>query len=146
MNNDYLDNQDKYMYAFCRRDGEAIYDNRYYSTIAEALRDALSMVFFIKAPLPEKLKIAVCERGNWFKPSERNAFDEDAITDLLDQSDEMLSADFKDARLFNLSYEEIQELRKLINDFLDQKLDTGYQLGKFIEVITLTKDEYIKYR
>ena len=145
MNNDYLENQNKYMYAFCRRDEKDVYNNNYHNTITEALNDALSMTFFMNAPLPEKLKIAVCERGNWFKPSECNAFDEDAMEDLLDKSDNMLSADFKGARLFNLSYEEIQELRKLINDFLDQKLDTGYQLGKFIEIITLTREQYTKY-
>ena len=82
-----------------------------------------------------------------FKPSECNAFDEDAITDLLDQSDEMLSPDFKDAELFDLTDEEIQELRKLINDFLDQKIDTTgyYRIGRFIEVITLTREQYTKH-
>ncbi|NUF09831.1 hypothetical protein [Snodgrassella sp. ESL0324] len=143
MNNDYLDNQDKYMYGVCRRDEKDVYENTYYNTIA----DALSAMPFSEKDSPSEVKIAVCERGDLFKPSECNAFDEDAITDLLDQSDEMLSPDFKDAELFDLTDEEIQELRKLINDFLDQKIDTTgyYRVGKFIEVITLTREQYTKY-
>lgn len=143
MNNDYLDNQDKYMYGVCRRDEKDVYENTYYNTIA----DALSAMPFSEKDSPAEVKIAVCERGDLFKPSECNAFDEDAITDLLDESDEMLSPDFKDAELFDLTDEEIQELRKLINDFLDQKIDTTgyYRVGKFIEVITLTREQYTKY-
>lgn len=143
MNNDYLDNQDKYMYGVCRRDEKDVYENTYYNTIA----DALSAMPFLEKDSPAEVKIAVCERGDLFKPSECNAFDEDAITDLLDESDEMLSPDFKDAELFDLTDEEIQELRKLINDFLDQKIDTTgyYRVGKFIEVITLTREQYTKY-
>ena len=143
MNNDYLDNQDKYMYGVCRRDEKDVYENTYYNTIA----DALSAMPFSEKDSPAEVKIAVCERGDLFKPSERNAFDEDAITDLLDQSDEMLSSDFIDAELFDLTDEEIQELKKLINDFLDQKIDTTgyYKVGKFIEVITLTREQYTKY-
>ena len=143
MNNDYLNNQDKYMYGVCRRDEKDVYENTYYNTIA----DALSAMPFLEEDSPAEVKIAVCERGDLFKPSECNAFDEDAITDLLDQSDEMLSPDFKDAELFDLTDEETQELRKLINDFLDQKIDTTgyYRVGKFIEVITLTKEQYTKY-
>ena len=144
MNNDYLDNQDKYMYGVCCRDEKDVYENTYYNTIA----DALSAMPFLEKDSPAEVKIAVCERGgDLFKPSECNAFDEDAITDLLDQSDEMLSPDFKDAELFDLTDEEIQELRKLINDFLDQKIDTTgyYRVGKFIEVITLTREQYTKY-
>ena len=143
MNNDYLDNQDKYMYGVCRGDEKDVYENTYYNTIA----DALSAMPFLEEDSPAEVKIAVCERGDLFKPSECNAFDEDAITDLLDQSDEMLSPDFKDAELFDLTDEETQELRKLINDFLDQKIDTTgyYRVGKFIEVITLTREQYTKY-
>ncbi|MBI0164760.1 hypothetical protein [Snodgrassella sp. M0351] len=143
MNNDYLDNQDKYMYGVCRRDEKDVYENTYYNTIA----DALSAMPFLEKDSPAEVKIAVCERGGLFKPSECNAFDEDAITDLLDQSDEMLSPNFIDAELFDLTDEEIQELRKLINDFLDQKIDTTgyYRVGKFIEVITLTREQYTKY-
>ena len=145
MNNDYLDNQDKYMYGVCCLGGDEkdVYDNTYYNTID----DALSAMPFLEKDSPAEVKIAVCERGDLFKPSECNAFDEDAITDLLDQSDEMLSPDFKDAELFDLTDEEIQELRKLINDFLDQKIDTTgyYRVGKFIEVITLTREQYTKY-
>ncbi|KES11327.1 hypothetical protein SASC598O11_007020 [Snodgrassella alvi SCGC AB-598-O11] len=145
MNNDYLDNQDKYMYGVCCLGGDEkdVYENTYYNTIA----DALSAMPFLEKDSPAEVKIAVCERGDLFKPSECNAFDEDAITDLLDQSDEMLSPDFKDAELFDLTDEEIQELRKLINDFLDQKIDTTgyYRVGKFIEVITLTREQYTKY-
>ena len=143
MNNDYLDNQNKYMYGVCRRDEKDVYENTYYNTIA----DALSAMPFLEKDSPAEVKIAVCERGDLFKPSECNAFDEDAITDLLDQSDEMLSPDFKDAELFDLTDEETQELRKLINDFLDQKIDTTgyYRVGKFIEVITLTREQYTKY-
>ena len=143
MNNDYLDNQDKYMYGVCRRDEKDVYENTYYNTIA----DALSAMPFSEKDSPAEVKIAVCERGDLFKPSECNAFDEDAITDLLDESDEMLSPDFEDAELFDLTDEEIQELRKLINDFLDQKIDTTgyYRVGKFIEVITLTREQYTKY-
>nr|WP_279040579.1 hypothetical protein [Snodgrassella alvi] len=152
MNNDYLDNQDKYMYGVCCLGGDEkeVYENTYYNTIADALSAtaaALSAIHSLAGELPAELKIAVCERGDLFKPSECNAFDEDAITDLLDQSDEMLSPDFKDAELFDLTDEEIQELRKLINDFLDQKIDTTgyYRVGKFIEVITLTREQYTKY-
>lgn len=152
MNNDYLDNQDKYMYGVCCLGGDEkeVYENTYYNTIADALSAtaaALSAIHSLAGELPAELKIAVCERGDLFKPSECNAFDEDAITDLLDESDEMLSPDFKDAELFDLTDEEIQELRKLINDFLDQKIDTTgyYRVGKFIEVITLPYNEYIKY-
>lgn len=145
MNNDYLDNQDKYMYGVCCLGGDEkdVYDNTYYNTID----DALSAMPFLEKDSPAEVKIAVCERGGLFKPSECNAFDEDAITDLLDQSDEMLSPDFIDAELFDLTDEEIQELRKLINDFLDQKIDTTgyYRVGKFIEVITLTREQYTKY-
>ena len=143
MNNDYLNNQDKYMYGVCRRDEKDVYENTYYNTIA----DALSAMPFLEEDSPAEVKIAVCERGDLFKPSECNAFDEDAITDLLDQSDEMLNPDFKDAELFDLTDEETQELRKLINDFLDQKIDTTgyYKVGKFIEVITLTREQYTKY-
>ena len=145
MNNDYLDNQDKYMYGVCCLGGDEkdVYDNTYYNTID----DALSAMPFLEKDSPAEVKIAVCERGDLFKPSECNAFDEDAITDLLDQSDEMLSPDFIDAELFDLTDEEIQELRKLINDFLDQKIDTTgyYRVGKFIEVITLTREQYTKY-
>lgn len=145
MNNDYLDNQDKYLYGVCCLGGDEkdVYDNTYYNTIA----DALSAMPFSEKDSPAEVKIAVCERGDLFKPSECNAFDEDAITDLLDESDEMLSPDFKDAELFDLTDEEIQELRKLINDFLDQKIDTTgyYRVGKFIEVITLTREQYTKY-
>lgn len=145
MNNDYLDNQNKYMYGVCCLGGDEkdVYDNTYYNTID----DALSAMPFLEKDSPAEVKIAVCERGDLFKPSECNAFDEDAITDLLDQSDEMLSPDFIDAELFDLTDEEIQELRKLINDFLDQKIDTTgyYRVGKFIEVITLTREQYTKY-
>lgn len=145
MNNDYLDNQDKYMYGVCCLGGDEkdVYESTYHNTIA----DALSAMPFLEEDSPAEVKIAVCERGDLFKPSECNAFDEDAITDLLDQSDEMLSPDFKDAELFDLTDEETQELRKLINDFLDQKIDTTgyYRVGKFIEVITLTREQYTKY-
>lgn len=145
MNNDYLNNQDKYMYGVCCLGGDEkdVYDNTYYNTID----DALSAMPFLEKDSPAEVKIAVCERGDLFKPSERNAFDEDAITDLLDQSDEMLSSDFIDAELFDLTDEEIQELKKLINDFLDQKIDTTgyYRVGRFIEVITLTREQYTKY-
>ena len=145
MNNDYLDNQNKYMYGVCCLGGDEkdVYDNTYYNTID----DALSAMPFLEKDSPAEVKIAVCERGDLFKPSECNAFDEDAITDLLDQSDEMLSPDFIDAELFDLTDEEIQELKKLINDFLDQKIDTTgyYRVGKFIEVITLTREQYTKY-
>lgn len=146
MNNDYLDNQDKYMYGVCCLGGDEkeVYENTYYNTIA----DALSAMPFSEKDSPAEVKIAVCERGDLFKPSECNAFDEDAITDLLDQSDEMVQFDyFSEAELFDLTDEEIQELRKLINDFLDQKIDTTgyYRVGKFIEVITLTREQYTKY-
>ena len=144
MNNDYLDNQDKYMYGVCRGDEKDVYENTYYNTIA----DALSAMPFLEEDSPAEVKIAVCERGDLFKPSECNAFDEDAITDLLDKSDEMVQYDyFPEAGLFDLKDEEIQELKKLINDFLDQKIDTTgyYRVGKFIEVITLTREQYTKY-
>ena len=146
MNNDYLDNQDKYMYGVCCLGGDEkdVYDNTYYNTID----DALSAMPFLEEDSPAEVKIAVCERGDLFKPSECNAFDEDAITDLLDKSDEMVQFDyFPEAELFDLKDEEIQELKKLINDFLDQKIDTTgyYRVGKFIEVITLTREQYTKY-
>ena len=144
MNNDYLDNQDKYMYGVCLRDKKDVYERTYYNTIA----DALSAMPFLEKDSPAEVKIAVCERGDLFKPSECNAFDEDAITDLLDKSDEMVQFDyFPEAELFDLKDEEIQELKKLINDFLDQKIDTTgyYRVGKFIEVITLTREQYTKY-
>jgi len=144
MNNDYLDNQNKYMYGVCRRDEKDVYENTYYNTIA----DALSAMPFLEKDSPAEVKIAVCERGDLFKPSECNAFDEDAITDLLDKSDEMVQFDyFPEAGLFDLKDEEIQELKKLINDFLDQKIDTTgyYRAGKFIEIITLTREQYTKY-
>ena len=153
MNNDYLDNQDKYMYGVCCLGGDEkeVYENTYYNTIADALSAtyaALSAIYSLSGELPAELKIAVCEREDLFKPSECNAFDEDAITDLLDKSDKMVQFDyFSEAELFNLKDEEIQELRKLINDFLDQKIDTTgyYKVGKFIEVITLTREQYTKY-
>ncbi|KES10658.1 hypothetical protein SASC598O02_003450 [Snodgrassella alvi SCGC AB-598-O02] len=146
MNNDYLDNQDKYMYGVCLRYKKDVYvyENTYHSTIAKAL----SAIPFFKADSPAEVKIAVRERGDLFKPSECNAFDKDAITDLLDESDEMVQSDyFPEAGLFNLKDEEIQELKKLINDFLDQKIDTTgyYKAGKFIEIITLTREQYTKY-
>lgn len=146
MNNDYLDNQDKYMYGVCLRYKKDVYvyGNTYHYTIAKAL----SAIPFFKADSPAEVKIAVRERGDLFKPSECNAFDEDAITDLLDKSDEMVqSYYFPEAGLFDLKDEEIQELKKLINDFLDQKIDTTgyYKAGKFIEIITLTREQYTKY-
>ena len=146
MNNDYLDNQDKYMYGVCLRYKKDVYvyENTYHSTIAKAL----SAIPFFKADSPAEVKIAVRERGDLFKPSECNAFNKDAITDLLDESDEMVQSDyFPEAGLFNLKDEEIQELKKLINDFLDQKIDTTgyYKAGKFIEIITLTREQYTKY-
>ncbi|NUF08007.1 hypothetical protein [Snodgrassella sp. ESL0324] len=153
MNNDYLDNQDKYMYGVCCLGGDEkeVYENTYYNTIADALSAtaaALSAIHSLAGELPAELKIAVCEQGDLFKPSECNAFTEDAITDLLDKSDEMVQFDyFSEAELFDLTDEQIQELRKLINDFLDLKIDTTgyYRVGKFIEVITLTKEQYTKY-
>lgn len=143
MNNDYLDNQDKYMYGVCCRDKKDVYERTYYTTIA----DALSIEPILEDP-PAEVEIAVCERGDLFKPSECNAFDEKAITGLLAKSDEKAQFDyFSKAELFDLTDEEIQELRKLINDFLDQKIDTTgyYKVGKFIEVITLTREQYTKY-
>ena len=153
MNNDYLDNQNKYMYGVCCLGGDEkeVYENAYYNTIADALSAtaaALSAIHSLAGELPAELKIAVCEQGDLFKPSECNAFDEDAITDLLDKSDEMVQFDyFSEAELFDLTDEQIQELRKLINDFLDQKIDTTryYKVGKFIEIITLTREQYTKY-
>ena len=144
MNNDYLDNQDKYMYGVYCRDKKDAYERTYHHTIA----DALSAVPFVKEDSPAKVKIAVCKRGDLFKPSKCNAFDEDAITGLLAKSKEKVQFDyFSEAELFDLTDEEIQELRKLINDFLDQKIDTTgyYKVGKFIEVITLTREQYTKY-
>lgn len=146
MNNYYLDNQDKYMYGVCCLGGDEkeVYENTYYNTIAAAL----SAIHSLAGELPAELKIAVCEQGDLFKPSECNAFDEDAITDLLDKSDEMVQFDyFSKAELFDLTDEQIQELRKLINDFLDLKIDTTgyYKAGKFIEIITLTREQYTKY-
>lgn len=146
MNNDYLDNQDKYMYGVCCRDKKDAYERTYHHTIA----DALSAVPFVKEDSPAEVEIAVCERGDLFKPSECNAFDEDAITGLLAKSNEKAQFDYfseAELKLFNLKGEEIQELRKLINDFLDQKIDTTgyYKVGKFIEVITLTREQYTKY-
>ena len=146
MNNYYLDNQDKYMYGVCCLGGDEkdVYENTYYNTID----DALFAMPFLEKDSPAEVKIAVCERGDLFKPSECNAFDEDAITDLLDKSDGMVQFDyFSEAELFDLTDEEIQELIKLINDFLDQKIDTTgyYKVGKFIEVITLTREQYTKY-
>lgn len=145
MNNDYLDNQDKYLYGVCRGDSvEDAYDSTYYYTIKQAL---LAAIPCLTEYSPAEVKIAVCERGDLFKPSECNAFDGDGIADLLDKSNEMLCDELTHAKLFDLSYEEIQELRKLINNFLDQKIDTTgyYRVGKFIEVITLTSEQYTKY-
>ena len=145
MNNDYLDNQDKYMYGLCCRDKKDAYERTYHHTIA----DALSVKPFLEEDSPAEVEIAVCERGDLFKPSECNAFDEDAITGLLAKSKEKVQFDyFSEAELFDLTDEEIQELRKLINDFLDQKIDTTgyYKVGKFIEVITLTREQYTKYQ
>ncbi|WP_198431449.1 hypothetical protein [Snodgrassella alvi] len=146
MNNDYLENQNKYRYGVCLRYKKDVYvyENTYHNTIA----NALSAMPFLKEDSPAEVKIAVHERGDLFKPSECNAFDEDAITHLLDESDEMIQFNyFPEAGLFDLKDEEIQELKKLINDFLDQKIDTTgyYKVGKFIEIITLTREQYTKY-
>ena len=61
MNNDYLDNQDKYMYGVCCLGGDEkdVYENTYYNTID----DALSAMPFLEKDSPAEVKIAVCERG-----------------------------------------------------------------------------------
>ena len=141
----YKNEPDKYLYGVCRGDSvEDAYDSTYYNTIKQAL---LAAIPCLTEYSPAEVKIAVCERGDLFKPSECNAFDGDGIADLLDKSNEMLCDELTHAKLFDLSYEEIQELKKLINDFLDQKIDTTgyYKVGKFIEVITLTREQYTKY-
>ena len=143
MNIDDLDNQYKYRDGVCCRDKKDVYERTYHTTIA----DALSIEPILEDP-PAEVEIAVCERGDLFKPSECNAFDKKAITGLLAESNKNAQFDyFSEAELFDLTDEEIQELRKLINDFLDQKIDTTgyYKVGKFIEVITLTREQYTKY-
>ena len=140
----YKNEPDKYLYGVCPYGDKNPYGNICHDTIKQAI-DAAPLS---KENLPTKLQIAIFKKGDLFKPSECNAFTEDAITDLLDKSDEMVQFDyFSEAELFDLTDEQIQELRKLINDFLDQKIDTTgyYKVGKFIEVITLTREQYTKY-
>lgn len=140
----YKNEPDKYLYGVCPYGDKNPYGNICHDTIKQAI-DAAPLS---KENLPTKLQIAIFKKGDLFKPSECNAFTEDAITDLLDKSDEMVQFDyFSEAELFDLTDEQIQELRKLINDFLDLKIDTTgyYRVGKFIEVITLTKEQYTKY-
>ena len=61
MNNDYLDNQDKYLYGVCRGDSvEDAYDSTYYNTIKQAL---LAAIPCLTEYSPAEVKIAVCERG-----------------------------------------------------------------------------------
>ena len=140
----YKNEPDKYLYGVCPYGDKNPYGNICHDTIKQAI-DAAPLS---KENLPTKLQIAIFKKGDLFKPSECNAFTEDAIKDLLDKSDEMVQFDyFSEAELFDLTDEQIQELRKLINDFLDLKIDTTgyYRVGKFIEVITLTKEQYTKY-
>lgn len=140
----YKNEPDKYLYGVCPYGDKNPYGNICHDTIKQAI-DAAPLS---KENLPTKLQIAIFKKGDLFKPSECNAFTEDAITDLLDKSDEMVQFDyFSEAELFDLTDEQIQELRKLINDFLDLKIDTTgyYRVGKFIEVITLTREQYTKY-
>ena len=46
-----------------------------------------------------------------------------------------------------LSFEKIKELSNTINVFLDKNINTAgvYEVGKLVEKVTLTGDEYIKY-
>lgn len=46
-----------------------------------------------------------------------------------------------------LPYEKIMELVNIINNFLDKNIDNTdwYEVGEFVEEITLPYNEYIKY-
>lgn len=144
----YLNKIGKYMYLVYLGD-TCDEQAQQYNTIYNTLSEAVDAEYLSIEKLPEdgKMKVVIFERGDLFKPSECNAFDEDAITDLLDNSNEMVQFDyFSEAELFDLTDEEIRGLIKLIDDYLDSTIDTSgyYKPGKVIDTVTLTKTELMK--
>ncbi|ORF04730.1 hypothetical protein BGI05_01295 [Snodgrassella alvi] len=140
----YKNEPDKYLYGVCPYGDKNPYGNICHDTIKQAI-DAAPLS---KENLPTKLQIAIFKKGDLFKPSECNAFTEDAIKDLLDKSNEMLCPEyFYDAELFKLTPAKLKKLKNIINDYLDKWIDTtGCQkVGELLEVITLTREQYTKY-
>jgi len=147
MKNKNLIPQKNYLYGVHIYDEEEI---TYYNTIVDALVALTdTMPLFLTEDLPAEVKIAVFERGDLFKPSEYNAFELCDIRELLDSSDSMVQERyFPEAEIFgSLTDEQVQKLIGLINNFLDENINTDgfYKQGKLVTTLTLTRAEYLKY-
>ncbi|PCL21058.1 hypothetical protein CPT77_03925 [Snodgrassella alvi] len=152
----YLNEPNKYLYGVLNPVDEEVYAFRLHHTIKEAtifVRDKLITYY------PEKdikdIKVKIYRKENRIVPSKYSGINTAKIFKLLkdsnkylsDQTNFVLNNDDIASMYSKLPYEKIMELVNIINNFLDKNIDNTdwYEVGEFVEEITLPYNEYIKY-
>lgn len=149
----YKNEPGKYLYGILDSLEQEVYETRLYPTIEEAVlfvRDRLITYY------PEKdIKVYIYRKKNRIVPSKYSGINTAKIFELLkysnqylsDQTNFVLNNDEMASMYSKLPYEKIMELVNIINNFLDKNIDNTdwYEVGEFVEEITLPYNEYIKY-
>jgi len=149
----YKNEPGKYLYGILDSLEQEVYETRLYCSIEEAVlfvRDRLITYY------PEKdIKVKIYRKENRIVPSKYSGINTAKIFELLkysnqylsDQTNFVLNNDDMASMYSKLPYEKIMELVNIINNFLDKNIDNTdwYEVGEFVEEITLPYNEYIKY-
>ena len=147
----YLKEPDKYLYGVFDRIEPRDIKNYVHCSIEEAVFSVRHRLMY---RTDEDITVYIY-RKEQIVPSECSHIYEYTILDLLKTADKKLSekenifiTNNKMPLMFSkLSFEKIKELSNTINVFLDKNINTAgvYEVGKLVEKVTLTGDEYIKY-
>ena len=147
----YLKEPDKYLYGVLNNKEQKIYKNQLHCSIEEAVLFAREDLI---VHLPQEITVFIYKR-NRIIPSECSNIDTIKIFELLKHSDQILSeknnfvlSNNKMSSVFSsLPYEKMLELTHIINNFLNDNIDTTglYKVGEILGEKRLPRDEYLKY-
>lgn len=149
---EYLNKPDKYVYGLVYLNDDIAYT--YFQPSIQKVIQA-NKNFFIDNPSLFDIKFVVYQRKEVIPPSKYEMFDESNILSLLKKADwqkyntcQKSYAMYSSSKIFSrLSYKNIKELTKIINDYLDNKIDytDNYEVGEFVTEISLSKSECLQY-
>ena len=149
MIDNYLNESDKYFYGIINKKNDELYNDRFYNTINKAI---LSIKDILINNPPENIVVAIYRKDKQVLPSKYSCFNNSKLFKILKKSDNKLiqyaNSILEDEKMFSrLSYSQIEELKNIINNFLDKNIDNTdwYEIGEFVEDIILTREQYTKY-
>lgn len=145
---EYLNKPDKYLYTLVYSNNDIAYRN-FQTSIQKVIQ--ANKNFFIHSSSLVDIKFVVYQRKEVIPPSKYEIFDSSKIFSLLEDADRQKNqryAMYSSSKVFSrLSYKNIKELTKIINDYLDNKIDytDNYEVGEFVTEISLSKSECLQY-